>query len=103
MRRLIDRLAKLETAQSNAIGRSRILFGRDDDDLMAQRAEMVRSGRAADSDPFILVTWAGTMGGLMAHIAENDRKLHDHESGRPSGSSCSSSAPREPRERPVKR
>jgi hypothetical protein len=76
MRRLTDRLAKLEASRSDVTSRSRILFGRDDADLLAQREAMVASGRAAESDTFIMVTWAGTLGSLMTHIADNGRKLH---------------------------
>lgn len=76
MRRLSDRLAKLEASRSDVTNLSRILLGRDDADLLAQRTEMVRSGRAAESDAFMLVTWAGTMDGLMSYVGENGRKLH---------------------------
>lgn len=82
MRRLTDRLAKLEASRSDVTSSSRILFGRDDADLMAQRAEMVRSGRAAESDAFMLVTWAGTMDSLMSYVGKNGRALHRERQAR---------------------
>ena len=77
MRRFIDRLVKLEASHSNASGRSRILFGRDDADLAAQRDAMIRQGRASEADQFMLVSWANSMTALMSHVAEHGKKLHD--------------------------
>lgn len=76
MRRLTDRLAKLEASRSDVTSRSRILFGRDDADLISQRDAMIRQGRATETDEFIFVSWASSMGDLMARVADKGTKLH---------------------------
>jgi hypothetical protein len=80
MRRLTDRLAKLEASRSDVTSRSRILFGRDDADLIAQRDAIIRQGRATETDEFMFVSWASSIGDLMAQVAENGGKLHDYTS-----------------------
>lgn len=80
MGRLTDRLAKLEASRSNVISRSRILFGSDDADLIAQRNAMIRQGRATETDEFMFVSWASSVGDLMMQVAKKGRELHDNAS-----------------------
>ncbi len=37
---------------------------------------MITQGRATETDEFIFVSWAGSMGETMAQVAENGRSLY---------------------------